>query len=109
TPHVKASHHLQLRPGTNVAIVNALAHVIVTEGLVDEAFVAERCETRAFEQWRDFVALPENAPEATEAVTGVPAQQVREAARLYASGGNPDGTSRGNAAIYYGLGVTEHA
>ena len=80
TPHVKASHHLQLRPGTNVAIVNALAHVIVTEGLVDEAFVAERCETRAFEQWRDFVALPENAPEATEALTGVPALQVREAA-----------------------------
>jgi formate dehydrogenase major subunit len=101
TPHVKASHHLQLRPGTNVAIVNALAHVIVTEGLLDEAFVAARCETRAFEQWRDFVALPENSPEATEAATGVPAQQVREAARIYATGGN--------AAIYYGLGVTEHA
>src|SRR5471030_715545 len=100
-PHIKASHHLQLRPGTNVAIVNALAHVIVTEGLLNEAFIAERCEARAFEQWRDFVALPENAPESTEALTGVPAQHVREAARLYATGGN--------AAIYYGLGVTEHA
>src|SRR5215469_9654170 len=72
TAHVKAEHHLQLRPGTNVAIVNALAHVIVTEGLVNEAFVAERCETRAFEQWRDFVALPENSPEAMAEVTGVP-------------------------------------
>ena len=101
TPHVKASHHLQLRPGTNVAIVNALAHVIVTEGLLNEAFIAERCDTRAFDQWRAFVALPENAPEATAEITGVPAQDVREAARIYATGGN--------AAIYYGLGVTEHA
>ncbi len=101
TAHVKASHHLQLMPGTNVAIINALAHVIVTEGLLNEAFIAERCETRAFEQWRAFAALPENAPEATAGLTGVPAQQVREAARIYATGGN--------AAIYYGLGVTEHA
>jgi formate dehydrogenase major subunit len=82
-------------------MVNSLAHVIVTEGLVNEAFVAERCETRAFEQWRDFVSLPENSPEAMEALTGVPADQVRAAARLYAR--------QGNSAIYYGLGVTEHA
>ncbi|TKC91559.1 formate dehydrogenase subunit alpha [Trinickia terrae] len=101
TPHVKAMYHLPLRPGTNVAIVNALAHVIVTEGLLNEAFIAERCETRAFEQWRAFAALPENAPEATADITGVPADLVRAAARLYATGGN--------AAIYYGLGVTEHA
>jgi formate dehydrogenase major subunit len=100
-PHIKADYHLQLRPGTNVAIVNALAHVIVTEGLVNEAFVAERCEEKAFQQWRDFVSLPENAPEITEDLSGVPAQSVREAARLYARGGN--------AAIYYGLGVTEHS
>src|SRR5258708_10344422 len=70
TPHVKAVHHLQLRPGTNVAIVNALAHVIVTEGLLAEDFVAERCEERAFQQWRDFVTLPETSPEATAAITG---------------------------------------
>src|SRR5476651_39148 len=101
TPHVKASHHLALRPGTNVAMVNAFAHVIVTEGLVKEQFVAERCEPRAFQQWRDFVTLEENSPEAMEAVTGVPAQSVREAARIYANAGN--------GAIYYGLGVTEHA
>ncbi|QHE92443.1 formate dehydrogenase subunit alpha [Pandoraea fibrosis] len=100
-PHVKAAYHLPLRPGTNVAMVNALAHVIVTEGLLAEAFIAERCEDRAFAQWREFVALPENSPEAVSVVTGVPAERIRGAARLYATGGN--------AAIYYGLGVTEHS
>ena len=101
SPHVSADYHLQLRPGTNVAVISAMAHVIVTEGLLNEAFIAERCEEKAFRQWRDFVAKPENSPEAMEAVTGVPAAQLRGAARLYATGGN--------AAIYYGLGVTEHA
>lgn len=101
SPHIEAAYHLQLRPGTNVAMVSALAHVIVTEGLLDEAFIAERCDTRAFDQWRTFISQPENAPEQMEAVTGVPAAQVRAAARLFATGGN--------GAIYYGLGVTEHA
>ena len=100
-PHVKADYHLPLRPGTNVALINALAHVVVTEKLVAEAFVAERCEPVSFAQWREFVAREENSPEATAAITGVPAADVRAAARLYATGGN--------AAIYYGLGVTEHA
>jgi formate dehydrogenase major subunit len=101
SPHIAAQFHLQLRPGTNVAMVSALAHVIVTEGLMDEAFIAARCDAHAFAQWRDFVARPDNSPEQMEAITGVPAQQVREAARLFALGGN--------GAIYYGLGVTEHA
>jgi formate dehydrogenase major subunit len=101
SPHVMADYHLPLQPGTNVAMINALAHVVVTEGLVNEAFVKERCELAAFEQWRKFVAEERNAPEAVERVTGVPAEDVRGAARLYATGGN--------AAIYYGLGVTEHS
>ena len=101
TPHVQAAHHLQLRPGTNVAIVNALAHVIVTEGLVNERFVHERCDPAEFAAWAAFVSAPENSPEAMEAHTGVPALEVRAAARLYATGGN--------GAIYYGLGVTEHS
>ncbi len=101
TPHVEAAHHLQVRPGTNVALVNALGHVVVTEGLVDRAFVQQRCEADSFAQWEEFIARPENSPEATEQITGVPADQVRAAARLYA--GVP------NAAIYYGLGVTEHS
>ena len=101
SPHVKADFHLKLRPGTNVALISALAHVIVTEGLVNEAFVKERCEWDSFVEWRDFVALPQNSPEVLGLAIGVPAEELRAAARLYATGGN--------AAIYYGLGVTEHS
>nr|WP_293996408.1 formate dehydrogenase subunit alpha [Sphaerotilus sp.] len=103
-PHVKADHHLQLKPGTNVAVITALAHVVVTEGLVNEAYVAERCDPKSFQQWREFVSKPENSPEAMAEVSGVPAEVVRGAARLYAGGGRG-----GNSAIFYGLGVTEHA
>ena len=101
TPHGSPGIHLKLRPGTNVAMLNALAHVIVTEGLVAEDFVAARCDAGAFEQWRAFVADPSRSPEAMEAELGVSATSIRDAARLYATGGN--------AAIYYGLGVTEHS
>jgi formate dehydrogenase major subunit len=101
TPHVAAAHHLALKPGTNVAMINALAHVIVTEGLVDEAFVAERCEAEAFAAWRDFVLREENSPEVVSGIIGVSADAIRAAARLYAGAGN--------GAIYYGLGVTEHS
>ncbi len=106
--HVKADFHLQLRPGTNVAVITALAHVIVTEELLADDFIAERCEGRSFEQWREFVARPENSPEAMEAVTGVPAVLLRGAARLYATGNAEGllGERRPNGAIYYGLGVT---
>jgi formate dehydrogenase major subunit len=101
TPHIQADFHLKLKPGTNVAMITSLAHVVVTENLVDEAFVRERCEGDSFEKWRKFVSEPRNSPEAMESVTGVPAADVRAAARLYATGGN--------GAIYYGLGVTEHS
>ena len=100
-PHARATHHLKLRPGTNVAMLSALVHVIVTEDLLDTAFIAERCETGAFADWREFAARPANSPEAMQEITGVPAAEVRAAARLYATGGN--------AAIFYGLGVTEHS
>jgi len=101
TPHVEAQVHLPLLPGTNVAVMTALAHVIVTEGLVNEAFVRANCELDDFAEWAAFVSEPQNSPEAVEPFTGVPAADVRVAARLYATGGN--------AAIYYGLGVTEHS
>jgi formate dehydrogenase major subunit len=101
SPHVQADYHLPLLPGTNVAMINSLAHVVVTEGLVDGPYVKERCDLVAFEQWRNFVAEEKNSPEAMEKFTGVPAADVRAAARLYATGGN--------GAIYYGLGVTEHS
>ena len=74
SPHIEADHHLQLAPGTNVAVVNAMAHVVVTEGLVDQAFVAERCE--GFDEWAEFIAAPENSPEAVEEITGVPAARA---------------------------------
>ncbi len=101
SPHIEAQYHLALRPGTNAAMLNAIAHVIVTEGLVNEAFVREFCDRDAFEDWAAFVAEPRNSPENVGLLTGVPADAIRGAARLYATGGN--------AAIYYGLGVTEHS
>jgi formate dehydrogenase major subunit len=101
SPHVEAAHHIPLMPGTNVAVMNALAHVIVTEGLVDEAFVAERCEGADFERWRQFAAGAENSPEALAEVIGVDAKTLRAAARLFAGAKN--------GSIYYGLGVTEHS
>ncbi len=101
SPHVLADYHLPLKPGSNVALINAFGHVVVTEGLVDEAYVRERCDIDAFESWARFIADERHAPEAVEEVTGVPAADLRAAARLYATGGN--------AAIFYGLGVTEHS
>ena len=100
-PHVQVAHHLPLRPGTNVAMLTAMAHVIVTEGLVKSDYVGERCDLESFAEWAEFVSDPSRSPEAVEQFTGVPAQAVREAARLYAAGPN--------SAIYYGLGVTEHS
>lgn len=99
--HIEAQHHLSLMPGTNVAVLTALAHVIVTEGLVNEAFVRERCDWSEFEGWASFVSQPNNSPEATAILTGVDPKELRAAARLFATGGN--------GAIYYGLGVTEHS
>jgi formate dehydrogenase major subunit len=101
SPHIKAAHHLALKPGTNVAVLDAIAHVIVTEGLIDEEFVRERCEPQDFEVWARFIAEDRHSPEVMEQFTGVPASELRAAARLYAKAKN--------AAIYYGLGVTEHS
>ncbi|MEY4305782.1 MAG: hypothetical protein RIT52_1957, partial [Pseudomonadota bacterium] len=101
SPHIKAAHHLALTPGTNVAIVTALAHVIVTEKLYNEEFIRTRCDWDEFQDYAEFVSQQHNSPEAVEVLTGVKADEVRAAARLYATGGN--------GAIYYGLGVTEHS
>ncbi len=100
-PHVQADYHLKLRPGTNVAVINALAHVVVTEGLLKEDYIRERCDLHEYEKWKAFISEPRNSPEAMEPITGVRAADVRGAARLYAAAGT--------GAIYYGLGVTEHS
>jgi formate dehydrogenase major subunit len=101
SPHVQAAHHLPLQPGTNVAVLTAMAHVIVTEGLADEVFIRERCDWDEYQDWARFVSDQKHSPEVLEAVTRVPAAELRAAARLFATGGN--------GAIYYGLGVTEHS
>ena len=101
TPPVQASYHLPLTPGTKVAVVTALAHVIVTEGLFDETFIRERCDWDEFQHYAEFVSDLRHSPEATALLTGVDAGELRAAARLFANGGN--------GAIYYGLGVTEHS
>jgi formate dehydrogenase major subunit len=101
TSHIEAEHHLPLRPGTNVAVLTAMAHAIVTEGLADEAFVRARCDWDEYRHWADFVSNARNSPEALAPVTMVDPAELRATARLYATGGN--------AAIYYGLGVTEHS
>jgi formate dehydrogenase major subunit len=99
--HIQADYHLKLRPGTNVAVITALAHVILSEGLQSEEYIKERCDLQSYEQWKEFVLREDNSPEAMSAICGVPAEELRGAARLFATSGN--------GAIYYGLGVTEHA
>jgi len=101
SPHIAADHHLALRPGTNVAVLTAMAHVILTEGLVATEFVRDRCDADEFAEWAEFVSDSRHSPEFLAPVTGVDAAELRAAARLFATGGN--------GAIYYGLGVTEHA
>ncbi len=101
TPGVVAAHHLQLMPGTNVAVINALAHVIATDGLIKREFVEARCDEASFKEWERFIKLPQNSPEAMEQSSRVPAAQIRAAAHLFANAKN--------GSIYYGLGVTEHS
>jgi len=101
SPHVECDYHLNLLPGTNVALLNAMAHVIVSESLEAKEFIDERCEQPAFEKWKEFIAKSENSPAAMSKVTGIDVETITAAARLFATGGN--------AAIYYGLGVTEHS
>jgi formate dehydrogenase major subunit len=101
SPHIRADFHLPVRPGTNVTVLNALAHVILTEGLQAEKYIEDRCEIDDYEKWVSFISDDRHSPENTEQFSGVPANDLRAAARLYAEGEN--------GAIFYGLGVTEHS
>ena len=99
SPHIKADFHLQVRPGTNTALLSSLAHVIATENLIDEASspsaarkrrsgngaTSSRCSRTRPRRWKKSPAC----------------RPATRAARLYATGGN--------GSIYYGLGVTEHS
>ena len=92
-----ADKHLKLKPGTDVWLLNSMAHVILEEGLVDQDFIDKNTE--------GFEALPEvlakYTPEEAEKVTGVPAEDIRETAIAYAR--------TRKAGIYYTLGITEHS
>ena len=101
TVHGNGGLHLQLKPGTNVAMITSIAHVIVTEGLCQEQYINDRCELDSYEMWKEFVSRKENSPEVLGLETGVDPKLIREAARIYAE--------PGNSAFYYGLGVTEHS
>ena len=101
TPHIEAAYHLPLQPGTNVALINCLAHVAAKEGLLDEEFALERCDVESFHEWKAMILSDENSPENVSKITGVPVDDLVGAAKLYAS--SP------NSGIYYGLGVTEHS
>jgi formate dehydrogenase major subunit len=91
-----ADLHLQLHPGTNVALLNGLGHVMAHEHLLNQAFVEAR--TEGLTDWLESVAPC--TPEKTEQLTGVPTSLIREAARLYATSGA--------SLCVHGLGVTEH-
>jgi formate dehydrogenase alpha subunit len=91
-----ADLHLQLEPGTNVALLNGMGHVIANEDLIDRQFISER--TEGLDEWMKTVA--DCTPEKTEQITGVPAHLIRKAARRYASSGA--------SLSVHGLGMTEH-
>ncbi len=91
-----ADLHLQLRPGTNVAVLNGLANVIIAEGLADERFINDRTENYA--AFREVVA--NYTPQRVEEISGIPADVLRRAARMYATSGA--------SMAFHGLGVTEH-
>lgn len=96
-PMVKFSDvFLQLRPGTDVALLNGLAHVILKEGLHNMEFIGER--TKDFEKWTESVEM--FTPEYTERITGIPRDEIVKAARIY-------GGSR-KAGIFYTMGITQH-
>lgn len=90
-----ADHHLQIKNGCNMALVNAFAHVLIEENLYDHDYVAKY--TEGFEAYREQVAAW--SPEAVEEQTGVSAQQIRQAMRIYAAAPS--------ATIMWGMGVTQ--
>jgi formate dehydrogenase major subunit len=101
SPHCRADVHLALRPGTNVAILNSIAHVIVRENRHNSEFIKSRCEWQEFEHWAELVGSEEYSPDKIGPIAGVDPEDIRRAARIYSAG--PRST------IYYGLGVTEHS
>ncbi len=100
SPHIAARYHLRPLPGTNVILLNAMAHYILKENLIKKDFIEKRCDEESFRLWKDFIINETNSPEAASKISGVPKEDIEGAAGLYAKAGK--------ASIFYGLGVTEH-
>lgn len=88
---------LQMRPGTDIALLNSIMHVLVKEGLIDRKFIETR--TEGFESFKD--SLSEYSPEVGEKITGVPKDTIKKAALLYGNAVRPG--------IYYTMGITQHS
>ncbi len=91
-----ADHHLHFRPDTDVPLLNAMMYTIIEEGLTNDEFIARH--TEGFEELREVVM--KYPPEKVEGICGIPAQQIREVARIYA-------TSKGSM-IFWGMGISQH-
>jgi len=91
-----ATHHLAFKPGSDVALLNAMLYTIITEDLTDKQYIAGY--TEGYEELRD--RIQDFPPEKMEAVCGIPAQTIREVARLYA-------TAR-TSLIFWGMGISQH-
>jgi len=98
-PHIH-SLHLQIKPGTNVALLNAIAYTIVKEKLYDKNFIETRCDLESFKLWLDFISSDENSPRNVSDIVGVEEELIVKAAIEFATSSK--------ATIVYGLGVTEH-
>lgn len=97
-PMVKfAEVYLAMKPGSDIALLNSMAYVIIQEGLYNKEFI--QTTTEGFEDWKQSVS--EYAPEAVEKITGIPKEDIVRAARIY-------GSSR-KAGIFYTMGITQHA
>ncbi|HAL49407.1 MAG TPA: formate dehydrogenase subunit alpha, partial [Dehalococcoidia bacterium] len=89
---------LRPRPGTDVALMNAVAKAVLDEGLADEQFIADR--TEGFDEWRSVIEG--YTPERAESITGVPAADIVRAARIYAA------PPFSGSCLIWGMGVTQH-
>lgn len=93
-----ATLYIRQRPGTDIALLNGLAHIILKEGLEDKEFIANR--TEGFDEWRKVVETRDCAPARVSEITGIAVDDLFTAARLYA-GNKP-------SAIFYAMGITQH-
>lgn len=92
-----ADVYMQLKPGSNVALINGMMNVIIEEGLQDTEFIKERTEN--YDELKETVK--DYTPEKVEEITGIPADLIREAARIYAAGDN--------SMLFYAMGITQHS